>query len=78
MRIIHRRCAGLDIHKKTISACIRIRVHGHEIETQEAVFGTFTQDLKRLRDWLKQYKVKQVGYGIHGRVVRCVNESTVV
>lgn len=60
MRIIHRRCAGLDIHKKTISACIRIRVHGHEIETQEAVFGTFTQDLRRLRDWLKQHKVKQV------------------
>ena len=35
-------------------------MHGHEIETQEAVFGTFTQDLRRLRDWLKQHKVKQV------------------
>lgn len=53
MRIIHRRCAGLDVHKKTISVCIRMRVHSHKIETQEAVFGTFTQDLERLRDWLK-------------------------
>jgi transposase len=60
MRIIHRRCAGLDVHKKSVSACIRLRVHGHKIETQEAVFGTFTQDLERLRDWLKQHKVKQV------------------
>jgi transposase len=60
MRIIHRRCAGLDIHKKTVSACIRLRVHGHKVETHEAVFGTFTQDLERLRDWLKQHKVKQV------------------
>jgi transposase len=60
MKIIHRRCAGLDIHKKTISACIRIRVQGHKIEIHEAVFGTFTQDLERLRDWLKQYRVKQV------------------
>lgn len=60
MRIIHRRCAGLDVHKKTISACIRIRIHGHRIETLEGVFGTFTQELERLRDWLKEHKVKQV------------------
>jgi purine-nucleoside phosphorylase len=60
MRIIHRRCAGLDVHKKTISVCIRMRVHSHKIETQVAIFGTFTQDLERLLDWLKQYKVKQV------------------
>jgi transposase len=37
-----------------------MRVYSHKIETQEAVFGTFTQDLERLLDWLKQYKVKQV------------------
>jgi transposase len=60
MRIIHRRCAGLDVHKNTISACIRRRVHGHKIETVERVFGTFTQDLERLRDWLKEHHVKQV------------------
>lgn len=60
MRIIHRRCAGLDVHKNTISACIRKRVHGHKIETVEAVFGTFTQDLERLHIWLKEHKVKQV------------------
>lgn len=60
MRIIHRRCAGLDVHKKTISACIRIRVHGHKVEVIESVFGTNTQDLRQLRDWLKQHRVKQV------------------
>lgn len=60
MRIIHRRCAGLDIHQKTISVCIRMRVHGHKIETKEAVFRTFRQDLERLRDWLREHKVKQV------------------
>lgn len=60
MRIIHRRCAGLDVHKNTISACIRVRVHSHRIETVEAVFGTFTRELERLRDWLKEHRVKQV------------------
>ena len=60
MRIIHRRCAGLDVHKKSISVCIRVRVHGHKTETLERVFGTFTQELERLRDWLKEHKVKHV------------------
>ena len=60
MRIIHRRCAGLDVHKKTISVCIRIRIHGHKTETFERVFGTFTQDLELLREWLKEHKVKHV------------------
>jgi transposase len=27
---------------------------------EEAIFGTFTQDLERLADWLKEHKVKQV------------------
>lgn len=61
MKLLYRRCAGLDVHKKTVSACIRIRQHGSkQVEIHEAVFGTFTADLERLRDWLKQHKVKQV------------------
>ncbi len=60
MKLLYRRCAGLDIHKKTVAVCIRMRVAKGKIETQKAVFGTFTQDLERLRAWLKQYKVKQV------------------
>jgi hypothetical protein len=50
----------LDIHKKSISACIRVRVHSHKVETFTAVFGTFTQELERLGSWLKEHKVKQV------------------
>lgn len=61
MKLLYRRCAGLDVHKKSVSVCVRIRVRGQkEAEIEEAVFGTFTQDLERLRDWLRQHKVKQV------------------
>lgn len=60
MKPLYRRCAGLDIHKKTVAACIRVRAGKAQIETQKAVFGTFTQDLERLRRWLKQHQVKQV------------------
>src|SRR5579863_4954357 len=62
MEIMYRRCAGLDIHQKSIAVCVRI-VKGHcrEPEVHTATFGTFTEDLERLRDWLRQHKVKQVG-----------------
>lgn len=61
MKLLYRRCAGMDIHKKSISVCVRLRVAGRkEEEIEEAVFGTFTQDLERLGQWLKDRKVKQV------------------
>jgi transposase len=51
----------MDVHKKSISVCVRRRVAGKkEAEIEEAVFGTFTQDLERLGEWLKERKVRQV------------------
>jgi transposase len=54
----YRRCAGLDIHKKTVSACIRIS-RGASVDIL-TVFGTFTRDLEDLRDWLREQKVEQI------------------
>jgi len=61
MKVVYRRCAGLDIHKDSLSACIRMRGKGgKETEVEEQVFSTCTQDLIRLRKWLRDRKVKQV------------------
>jgi transposase len=61
MKLLYRCCAGMDIHKKSVSVCIRRRVKGsREVEMEEAIFGTFTQELERLRQWLRKHKVKQV------------------
>ena len=61
MKLLYRCCAGLDIHRDTVSACIRRRVRGRaEAIIEEQVFATFTQDLERLRRWLKEHKVRQV------------------
>jgi transposase len=47
MEIIHRICCGLDVHKNSITACLI--VNGQKsIET----FGTMTEDLLALLDWL--------------------------
>lgn len=61
MKILYRRCAGLDVHQKSIAVCIRIARAKGDLEVHTATFGTFTEDLERLRDWLRQHKVKQVG-----------------
>jgi transposase len=61
MKLLYRRCAGIDIHKKSISVCIRRSVAGKkEAEVEEAVFGTFTQELEWLARWLKERKVRHV------------------
>jgi transposase len=61
MRVVYRRCAGLDVHKDSVSACILRRVKGSkETEVEEEVFSTCTHDLLRLRKWLRDRNVKQV------------------
>ena len=59
LQFVHSRCAGLDAHKKSVSACIRIR-QGKKTIIETAVFGTFTRDLERLCDWLSAHNVQQV------------------
>src|SRR5580698_9233892 len=60
MKLLYRCCAGMDVHKKSVSVCIRRRIAGGHFEVEEAIFGTFTQDLERLRQWLRERKVRQV------------------
>ena len=44
--VVHRRCAGLDIHRDKIAVCARLRCNG-KYEEQHEVFGSFTADLKK-------------------------------
>jgi transposase len=48
MEILYESCAGLDVHARTVVACL-IRKGRKTIRT----FGTMTEDLLRLLDWLK-------------------------
>jgi transposase len=57
--MLYDRCAGLDVHKQSVSACIRIS-KGKETSQETRTFGTFTADLEDLRDWLMKHKVSHV------------------
>lgn len=60
MRYVFKRCAGLDIHKRTVVAC-RVRVEDSgEWSTETKTFGTMTVDLLQLSDWLSQWEVSHV------------------
>lgn len=47
MEVIYTHCCGLDVHKQTVVACL-ITPKGKEIRT----FGTMTESLLELADWL--------------------------
>ncbi len=52
MEVIYERCCGLDVHKKKVVACV-ITPEGKEVRT----FGTMTEDLLSLAEWLKKWRV---------------------
>jgi transposase len=53
MDLLYERCAGLDVHPRSVSACARIVSGGratHEVKT----FGTSTRELKEMAAWLHE------------------------
>ncbi len=52
--------AGLDVHKKTVVACIRHTGPDGAVTTAVRTFGTMTAQLLALADWLDAEGVRQV------------------
>jgi transposase len=74
MEMLHPRCAGLDVHRDTVVACVRIQATdgtarpSHELRT----FGTKTGELFALADWLSELEVTHVAMeatGVYWRPV---------
>lgn len=61
MEVIVDRCAGLDVHKKTVVACVRSPGVGRQKRHSEVrTFGTFEHELVSLRNWLVELGVTEV------------------
>lgn len=52
MEVLHSHCCGLDVHEKTVVACLLTAGTGPKPKRQVRSFGTFTRDLEALADWL--------------------------
>lgn len=59
MEVIYPRCAGLDVHKQTVVACVRIAHSGAPLQ-EVRTFATTTSGLLALADWLDGHGVQHV------------------
>jgi hypothetical protein len=59
-RIIER-CAGLDVHKSSVTACVRTPDESVTLRQEIREFATITRGLLLLRDWLASFEVRLVG-----------------
>jgi transposase len=78
MQVHHARCAGLDVHKKTVVACILITSPDGQVQRYRDSFSTMTSGLLALDDWLSSHDVSQVAMestGIYWRPVFTVLEA---
>ncbi len=73
MDMLHPRCAGLDVHRDTVVACIRTQGEGTRKPTHDLrTFGTTTEALLALAEWLTAHEVTHVAMeatGVYWRPV---------
>jgi transposase len=60
MQIVYARCAGLDVHKKTVVVCVRLVGDHGMLTTHTRTFGTTTAELLQLGAWLLSLQVTHV------------------
>jgi transposase len=80
MQVMHERCAGLDVHKKSVYGCVLWFDENGIKQKQVRRFGTVTSELLRLVDWLVQHQVTHVAMeatGVYWRPVWTVLDGHV-
>ncbi len=60
MQIIYERCCGLDVHKRTVVACVLVTLPAGTVHRTIRTFTTMTADLLALDDWLRELGVTQI------------------
>ena len=73
----YRRCCGMDVHKDTIVVCVLPR-DGDTGTAIRKTYGTFRNELTRMRGWLKLLKVTEIAMestGVYWRPVWNVLED---
>ena len=60
MQIVYARCAGLDVHKKTVVVCARLVSTDGTLTTHIRTFGSTTAELLKLVTWLLALEVTHI------------------
>jgi transposase len=76
--VVHARCAGLDVHKKSVYGCVICCEASGEKRREKRSFGTMTADLLSLADWLREHAITHVvmeATGVYWRPVWAILEG---
>lgn len=80
MEVLYPRCAGLDVHQQTVVACVRV-AHSATVEAHVRTFGTTTEALLALADWIGEHGCTHVAMestGVYWKPVWHVLEGQVM
>ena len=78
MKRIYQRCCGIDVHKATLTACVRVDTGGGKLSQEIRSFGTTSAELLSLHDWLSAQQVSHVAMeatGVYWKPVYYVLEQ---
>jgi transposase len=78
VQVVYERCCGLDVHKRTVVACVLLTQADGTVEREVRTFGTMTADLLALADWLSALDVRPVAMestGVYWRPVYTLLEE---
>ena len=78
LRVLYACCAGLDVHKLTVVACVLFTAPSGKVSQQLRTFATTTPSLQELASWLASFGVTHVAMestGVYWRPVFNVLES---
>src|SRR5215472_2940183 len=60
IQVLYDRCCGLDVHKKTVVACVVITSPEEPVQKQIRTFATTTTSLLALADWLAALRISHI------------------
>ena len=78
MQVIHPRCAGMDVHQKTVVVTAMVTQQDGTVQRERQTFSTMTADLLVLDDWLRQRQIEVIALestGIYWRPVFTILEE---
>jgi transposase len=79
LSVLYACCAGLDVHKKTVVACVLLTAATGKVSKQVRTFSTTTAGLLALSDWLASLAVTHVAMestGVYWRPIFNILEAT--
>lgn len=65
MQLTHVRCAGIDVHKKTVVVCCLSLDANRKPQREIRTYNTTTRELFSLCNWMSRLEMTQVAIGLY-------------